>query len=129
MIEGIRFGNITVDCPDEDALCTFYEKLLGWQRQELFGHAALLSKDGASMLLFICEQGEGSVPYAPPVWPETPGAQQKQMHFDFQVPDVPAAVAYAETLGAVKTEAQFGGPHWTTMRDPAGHPFCLCAMG
>lgn len=48
------------------------------------------------------------------------------MHFDFQVDDVAAAVGKAEALGAVKTEAQFGGNLFVTMLDPAGHPFCLC---
>ena len=58
--------------------------------------------------------------------PEENGRQQKQMHFDFQVDDVAAAVGKAEALGAVKTEAQFGGNLFVTMLDPAGHPFCLC---
>ena len=48
------------------------------------------------------------------------------MHFDFQVEDVPEAVKKAEFLGAVQAKAQFGGEHFTTMLDPAGHPFCLC---
>lgn len=64
--------------------------------------------------------------YVRPIWPEEEGKQQKQMHFDFQVPDVPKAVKKAEALGAVKMEAQFGGNEFTTMLDPAGHPFCLC---
>lgn len=129
MIEGIRFGNVTVDCPDEEALCGFYEKLLGWKRQDCWGHPALSSPDGAHFFLFIQEKGADMLPYVPPVWPEQPGKQQKQMHFDFQVPDVPAAVACAEKLGAVKAPAQFGGDAFTTMFDPAGHPFCLCAIG
>ena len=49
------------------------------------------------------------------------------MHFDFQVPDVKAAVEYAVSLGAVKASQQFGGDEFVTMIDPAGHPFCLCA--
>jgi catechol 2,3-dioxygenase-like lactoylglutathione lyase family enzyme len=127
MIEGIRFSNITIDCPDEDALCIFYEALLGWERKELWGHPSLTSPDGTQRFLFMQEKGDNILPYLPPVWPEQPGQQQKQMHFDFQVPDVPAAVAYAESLGAKKAKEQFGGPHFTTMIDPAGHPFCLCA--
>lgn len=39
------------------------------------------------------------------------------MHFDFQVDDVAAAVGKAEALGAVKTEAQFGGNLFVTMLD------------
>ncbi|WP_242942799.1 VOC family protein [Papillibacter cinnamivorans] len=74
------------------------------------------------MFLFIQEEG-----YVPPVWPEEEGMQQKQMHFDFQVSDVPSAVRQAEALGAVRAKAQFGETHFVTMLDPAGHPFCLCA--
>ncbi len=121
MIEGIRLGNIMVDCGDEQALCEFYRKLLGWEKREMYGRPALRSADGV-MLLFIEEED-----YVPPVWPEEGGAQQKQMHFDFQVPDVPAAVEYAVSLGAVKAASQFGGIEFVTMIDPAGHPFCLCA--
>jgi hypothetical protein len=71
--------------------------------------------------LFIEEED-----YVPPVWPEESGEQQKQMHFDFYVPDISAAVRYAESLGAVKATSQFGGNDFVTMLDPAGHPFCLC---
>lgn len=48
------------------------------------------------------------------------------MHFDFQVDDVYVAVEKAISLGATKTPNQYGGEHFTTMFDPAGHPFCLC---
>lgn len=40
--------------------------------------------------------------------------QQKQMHFDFQVPDDAAAVEYAKSLGAMKAALQFGGNEWVT---------------
>jgi len=121
MIEGIRLGNIMVDCGDEQALCEFYHKLLGWEKCEMYGRPALRSADGV-LFLFIQEED-----YVPPVWPEVSEAQQKQMHFDFQVPDVAAAIEYAVSLGAVKAASQFGGSDYVTMIDPAGHPFCLCA--
>ena len=119
----IRFAEIVVDCPDEKQLCEFYMGLLDWEKHELFGHPAVLSPEGV-MFLFVQEED-----YVPPVWPEAEGKQQKQMHFDFIVPNVAEAVAKAEALGAVKAKNQFGGPHFTTMLDPAGHPFCLCAQG
>ena len=110
-----------VDCGDEQALCEFYQKLLGWEKREMYGRPALRSADGV-IFLFIEEED-----YVPPVWPEEAGAQQKQMHFDFQVPDVAAAIDYAVSLGAVQAASQFGGSDFVTMLDPAGHPFCLCA--
>lgn len=121
MIEGIALGNIMVDCKDEQRLCEFYRNLLGWEKRVMFGRPALCSKENI-VLLFMEEED-----YIPPVWPEEVGKQQKQMHFDFQVPSVAAAVEYALALGAVKAEPQFGGDEFVTMIDPDGHPFCLCA--
>ena len=121
MIRGIRLGNVMIDCGDEQQLREFYHKLLGWEKCAMYGRPALRSNDGF-VLLFAEEKG-----YIPPAWPEGKGEQQKQMHFDFQVPDVAAAVASAQSLGATKAAAQFGGNEWVTMLDPAGHPFCLCA--
>lgn len=123
MASEIRLADLVVDCPDERALSEFYCQLLGWKRAELFGHPAAVSENGV-MFLFVQEED-----YVPPVWPEEEGAQQKQIHFDFLTADVPAAVAKAEALGAVKAKTQFGGENFTTMLDPAGHPFCLCKEG
>lgn len=116
----IRLGNIMEDCNDEQILCDFYHKLLGWERTTLFGRPALRSENGI-VFLFIEEEG-----YVPPVWPEEANQQQKQLHFDFTVPDVPSAVTHAQELGAVLPADQFGGKEFVTLIDPAGHPFCLC---
>lgn len=121
MIKGICLGNIMVDCNDEQGLCEFYHKLLGWEKSIMFGRPAL-SKDGI-VFLFMEEED-----YVPPAWPEEEGKQQKQMHFDFQVANVAEAVEYAQSLGAKKGALQSGGKEWVTMLDPAGHPFCLCAQ-
>ncbi len=118
----VILGDVLVDCADAAGLQDFYAALLGWQKTEMYGSPAVKSKTGV-VFLFVQEED-----YVPPVWPEVPGAQQKQLHFDFQVPNIPTAVAKAERLGARKTEAQFGGEWWTTMLDPAGHPFCLCGQ-
>lgn len=123
MIPGIKLGNVMIDSKDDLALCSFYQQLLGWQRDELYGCPALISENGM-VFLFMWERG-----YLPPVWPEEPGCQQKQMHFDFQVPNVAEAVAYAESIGARKAAEQYGGEDFVTMLDPDGHPFCLCFSG
>ena len=119
-MEEITLGNIMVDCDDEQGLQAFYSALLGWEACVLFNRPAVRSPGGI-VFLFI-----GEPDYVRPVWPEEPDRQQKQMHFDFQVENVPAAVKKAEALGAVKASVQFGGTHFVTMLDPAGHPFCLC---
>ena len=123
MIEGIRLANVLIDCGDADAMCDFYQSMLGWERFTLFGYPTLRDACG-HMLMFAREDD-----YVPPVWPEAPGAQQKQMHLDFVVPDVASAVVQALALGAIKAADQFGGEDFVTLYDPAGHPFCLCRAG
>lgn len=116
----VILGNVMVDCDDEKKLQKFYGELLEWEMCELFARPAVRSSTGIAFL-FIQEAD-----YVSPVWPEEPGKQQKQMHFDFQVDNLEEMVQKAEVLGAVKAEAQFGGEDFVTMFDPAGHPFCLC---
>jgi hypothetical protein len=62
--------------------------------------------------------------YIQPVWPEEPGKQQKQMHFDFTADDLPSAAEYAISIGATKAAEQYGD-YYVTLFDPEGHPFCL----
>lgn len=120
MANEVVLGNIMVDCDDEKLLQQFYGELLGWEMCELYDRPAVRSSTGV-VFLFIAEED-----YVRPIWPEETGKQQKQIHFDFQVDNVAEMVKKAEALGAVKSKAQFGGSHFTTMFDPAGHPFCLC---
>lgn len=115
----VRLADLVIDCPDAEKLSRFYHQLLGWKTAELFGNPALVSENGV-MLVFVQEAD-----YMPPVWPEIEGCQQKQVHFDFLVPDLNAALSLAEDLGARKADTQFGGGQFVTMLDPAGHPFCL----
>ena len=74
MIDQIQFGNVMIDCGDDVQLCSFYESLLGWKRDVLFGRPALISDSG---LVFLFSQEDD---YVPPVWPEEPNRQQKQIH-------------------------------------------------
>ncbi len=123
MIRGICLGNIGIDCRDAVKLRDFYAGLLCWEKREMYGCPALRGPEG---VVFLFDQAE-DFGYVPPVWPEEPGRQQKQMHFDFQVDDLPSAVAEAERIGAVRAGSQYGGDRFVTMFDPEGHPFCLCA--
>jgi len=123
MNEGICLGNIGVDCKDAKKLQRFYAELLGWEATELYDCPAVVSPSG---LVFLFDQANDYT-YVPPVWPEEPGQQQKQMHFDFQVNNLLQAVLQAQALGARKALHQYGGDHFVTFFDPEGHPFCLCA--
>lgn len=116
----VTLGNVMIDCDDALRLQAFYAGLLGWELCELFTKPAVRGPNG-QVFLFAQEAD-----YVRPVWPEEEGRQQKQMHFDFQVENVPETAKKAESLGAVRAETQFGGADFITMLDPAGHPFCLC---
>ncbi|MDR1821376.1 MAG: VOC family protein [Oscillospiraceae bacterium] len=116
MIKATGFS-INVDCRDPLKLCEFYKRLAGWtQAHDEYG---LFTDTGTVVYFMGCD-----FDYIPPVWPEEPGKQQKQMHFDFEVDDLPAAVEHAISLGATKAEVQYGD-YYVTMLDPEGHPFCL----
>ena len=122
-MQNIRVGNLMIDCADAQKLRDFYAALLNGTPVTLYGMPGVRVPEG---IAYLFSQEED---YVPPVWPEEPGRQQKQVHVDYQVPDLPAAVAQAEALGAVKAEVQFGGEDFVTLLDPAGHPFCLCSEG
>lgn len=120
MASEVVLGNVMIDCDDEKKLQKFYGELLGWEMCELFAKPAVRSYSG---IVFLFSEEDN---YIRPVWPEETGKQQKQIHFDFQVDNVMEMIKKAESLGATKSETQFGGKDFVTMFDPAGHPFCLC---
>ncbi|MCL2004042.1 MAG: hypothetical protein FWG72_08590 [Oscillospiraceae bacterium] len=121
MNPNIAVGDLMIDCADAERARGFYAGLMGWEKTTAYGCPAVRTDNGLTILF-----AEPDIPYAPPVWPEEPGKQQKQMHLDFTVDDVPAAVEKAVSLGATKAAEQFGGGHCVTMLDTEGHPFCLC---
>lgn len=121
MIKGIAIGDISIDCQKPETLRAFYAGLTGWEKRTMYDCPALISEIGLVILFMACD-----FEYTSPIWPEEPGGQQKQMHFNFQVDDLPSAVAEALALGAVKPAQQYGGEQWITLLDPEGHPFCLC---
>jgi len=117
---GISGPHINIDSRRYETLLAFYAQLTPWkQPNEYF----LLADHGLTVHCMGCD---GDFEYIPPVWPEEPGKQQKQMHFNFQVDDLPAAVEEAIRCGATKAAAQYGGEQFVTMTDTEGHPFCLC---
>lgn len=50
----------------------------------------------------------------------------RRLHVDFDVPELEAAVAKAESLGASAVQRHaIGDFQWQVMRDPDGNEFCL----
>jgi predicted enzyme related to lactoylglutathione lyase len=121
MIQNLTIGDISIDCKNPEQTRGFYAELFGWEKRTMYGCLAVIADNGLVILFMGCD-----FDYIPPVWPEEPGKQQKQMHFNFQVDDLPFAVDEALRLGATKPADQYGGDHFVTLLDPEGHPFCLC---
>lgn len=115
-------GAMVLDSADKDALADFYAKLLDGEMIESNEHYSQLQLPNQLRLTF--QNAEG---YVPPTWPEEPGKPQQMAHLDIMVGNLDEAVAVAENLGAQKAAAQFV-PGMITMKDPAGHPFCLIPL-
>jgi catechol 2,3-dioxygenase-like lactoylglutathione lyase family enzyme len=110
-----------IEAPDPAALARFYSQLLGWPIvHEEPGTAVVAPPQGSVYLVF--QQATG---YRPPTWPPAEGEQRPMMHFDFQVADLDDATTEAITLGASLAPRQ-PRDNVRVLRDPAGHPFCLC---
>jgi catechol 2,3-dioxygenase-like lactoylglutathione lyase family enzyme len=111
-----------IEAPDPGTLARFYSELLGWPivHEELGTAVVGVAPHGGAFLVF--QRAEG---YEAPVWPPASGKQRPMMHLDFQVGDLDLAVAEAIALGATLADTQ-PHEHVRVLRDPAGHPFCLC---
>lgn len=109
-----------VGTPDPRGLARFYQRLLGGDiRTNEPDWVTLRPADGGAGLSFQLEDQ-----HTPPTWPAGADEQQMQLHLDFEVDDLDAAVAAAEEAGARQAEVQ-PQDDVRVMLDPAGHPFCL----
>jgi catechol 2,3-dioxygenase-like lactoylglutathione lyase family enzyme len=111
---------VVLDCPDPRELAGFYERLLGWSReQDEPDWVKLRHPDGAPGLSFQSEPA-----YRRPTWPTQPPDQQMMIHLDIRVDDLDRAVEHALAAGAVLAEFQ-PQEDVRVFLDPVGHPFCL----
>ncbi|MEV6365953.1 VOC family protein [Micromonospora musae] len=109
-----------LDSPDAQELAAFYERLLGWSRDEDEPDwVTLRAPGGGAGLAFQSEPA-----YVRPVWPADPGRPQMMAHLDIRVEDLEAASAHALAAGATRADFQ-PQEHVRVHFDPAGHPFCL----
>jgi predicted enzyme related to lactoylglutathione lyase len=113
-----RYPSFVIDCPDPEALATFYGAILGWTVKPEGDWVEIRPEDGSDCIGF-----QQVADYRAPEWPGQNVPQQ--MHLDLMVQDLDEGEAAVTALGATKADHQPG----TTFRvflDPAGHPFCLC---
>ena len=121
----ISLNAIVLECKDVAALSNFYIRLLGWQKnyEEDNVWVDIVAPSGGVKIGFLENED-----YVPPVWPDEPGKQQQMVHLDFIVKSEEQrklAVNHAIECGASKAAVQYCESEWTTMIDPAGHPFCF----
>ncbi len=121
----IKLYSITIDSGEYLKLAEFYAALLNWQVVHHDDEYAVVGAPGTAVGQYPGITIQQNPDYAPPVWPDEPGAQQQMEHLDLIVDDMEAAVEHAKACGAALASAQFS-QHWTVMIDPDGHPFCLC---
>lgn len=116
----MSLSGIVLDSPDAQQLAAFYQRLLGWERQQDEpGWVKLGSPEGGSGLSFQSEPD-----YRRPSWPTRPAEQQMMMHLDFLVENLEQAGEHALAAGAVLADFQPQADVRVYL-DPAGHPFCL----
>ena len=116
------YWGVVLDSPTPGALARFYVALLEWElASEEETWVTVRPPDGVTYLGFHL-----NADHVRPVWPSTPDRPQQQLHLDFEVVDLDAAVAHAIELGATQAEFQ-PQDDVRVMLDPDGHPFCLYA--
>ncbi|GAA3637187.1 VOC family protein [Microlunatus ginsengisoli] len=114
----VRLGSAVIDTDDPAGLAAFYAALLGWPVHRQEETWICLTGPGGLEIAF-----QFSIGHRPPTWPDPDVPQQ--LHLDFYVQDLPAAVERALDLGA-RTAGVPDDEQVVILVDPSGHPFCLC---
>jgi catechol 2,3-dioxygenase-like lactoylglutathione lyase family enzyme len=120
--EAGRIDRIVFDCFSPRSLASFYEGLLGMRTrtQDSPDRVVIAGDDGSGPMLAF----QHSPAFQAPRWPDP--AYPQQIHLDLDVEESTAARELAERLGAIRLP-EMGGS-CAVYADPAGHPFCLCAI-
>lgn len=120
----LSLSAVVLGSGDPDALATFYERLLGYERTTDEPEWVMLKPlGGGAGLSFQREEF-----HVRATWPAGPADQQMQAHLDIAVDDVEAAGRVAREAGATLAEYQ-PQDDVRVWIDPAGHPFCLFVRG
>jgi catechol 2,3-dioxygenase-like lactoylglutathione lyase family enzyme/predicted enzyme related to lactoylglutathione lyase len=110
---------VALDARDIAGLAKFYQELTGWAQSYVDDEwISLAAADGWRVAFQLAPD------HVPARWPDP--AHPQQAHLDLRVPDLSAASARAQELGATLLRRN---ERWHTLADPAGHPFDLCQGG
>jgi catechol 2,3-dioxygenase-like lactoylglutathione lyase family enzyme len=108
-----RLHHLILDCPDPQALASFYSALLRHPITYSSDDFVVVAATGTtSGLGFQLAPGHRA-----PTWPDP--AVPQQIHLDIMVENVARATPHVLGLGATKLDGA------GVFADPAGHPFCL----
>jgi predicted enzyme related to lactoylglutathione lyase len=116
---GLVWQEVSIDCPDGEALGNFYAAVLGYEMTYNGPEGAFITADGQLPIMFQNVSG-----YHPPRWPDPIHPQQG--HLDISVDDVDTEEARVLSLGATRLPGGGGTDSgYRVFADPVGHPFCL----
>lgn len=120
----LTLTGIVLGAPDPQALASFYERLLGYER----------TTDGPEWVVTTPVGGGPGLSFqreeyhSPATWPAGPTDQQMQVHLDIAVTDLDEAGEQVLAAGATLADFQ-PQDDVRVWIDPAGHPFCLFVKG
>jgi len=77
MINNLTIGDLMIDCVNAKRARDFCADLIGWEKTIAYNYHAVKTDKGLTILF-----AETDIQYAPPVWSEEPGEQQKQMYLN-----------------------------------------------
>lgn len=105
---------ITLDCPDPQALATFYKTVTGWETVFDTHEYVYLAGGGSLQVGFQRVESQQE-----PSWPSLVA----QAHLGLSVPDLDRAEEQLLALGATRASPQPNEKIMRVLLDPIGHPF------
>jgi predicted enzyme related to lactoylglutathione lyase len=118
---GLRIADIVIDCADHEAVVSFWEAALGWERRNINKQYVGLEPPAARQ----SAEGSGALSLLFQKVPE-PKVGKNRVHLDFRAADRTAEVARLVALGAHEGMTRsLGTLTWTVLSDPEGNEFCV----
>lgn len=119
-MSAIRWTTVCLDCHDAQAMAHFYGVLLGWEPTVTEPDWVLMRDPGGGVGLSF----QADPAYRQPTWPEAGEEQQKMIHLEILVEDLPTALEIALAAGGTLSPHQ-PREDLRVVLDPAAHPLCL----